>query len=55
MISASLVILVSELGIVLTQNTTTVENTPWKEFGAFVSPIQKRIGVFHNENGVYIS
>jgi hypothetical protein len=36
-------------GIVLAQNTTTSGNTPWKEFGVFLGPIQKHTGVFHIE------
>lgn len=40
--------------IVRVQDTTTSGDTPWKEFGVFLGPIQKHTGVFHNENGVFI-
>jgi len=49
-----LLLLLGMPGIVLAQNTTTSGNTPWKEFGIFLGPIQKHTGVFHNENGVFV-
>jgi hypothetical protein len=35
-------------------STVTIGDTAWKEFGVFLSPIQKHTGVFHNENGVFL-
>ena len=33
---------------------TTIGDTPWKEFGVFLGPIQRHTGVYHNENGVFL-
>ena len=56
MISTSvfLAILVFAPGIVRAQDVANTGDTPWKEFGLFLGPIQKHTGVFHNENGVFI-
>ena len=35
-------------------SAVTTGDSPWKEFGVFIGPIQKHTGVFHNENGVFI-
>jgi hypothetical protein len=51
---AILVLLVVAPGIARAQGATTSGDTPWKEFGVFLGPIQKHTGVFHNENGVFI-
>ena len=35
-------------------SSVTTGDSPWKEFGVFIGPIQRHTGVFHNENGVFI-
>jgi hypothetical protein len=52
--SVFLAILVFSPGIVRAQDVANTGDTPWKEFGVFLGPIQRHTGVFHNVNGVFI-